>query len=116
MLQPQLQSESSVSGLMTQIEKQIEEEGVDSDMEIREAFRREARVKRFGPGLSVFIILMNKDKGKAKSRQSEINAFNRRIHFRINGNDNLILVDLIITDNNKVFATIINVQDFESDL
>jgi hypothetical protein len=51
---------------------------------------------------------MNKDKGKAKFRQLEINAFNRRIHFRINGNDNLILVDLIIINNNKVVVTIIN--------
>lgn len=52
---------------------------------------------------------MNKGKGKAKSRQLEVNVFNREIHFRIDGNDNLILVDPTITDNNKVVITIINV-------
>jgi hypothetical protein len=52
---------------------------------------------------------MNKCKGKAKSRQLEVNVFNREIHFRIDGNDNLILVDPTITDNNKVVITIINV-------
>jgi hypothetical protein len=76
---------------------------------MRETFRRKIRIKRFGSGLSALIILMNKCKGKAKSRQLEVNVFNREIHFRIDGNDNLILVDPTITDNNKVVITIINV-------
>ena len=105
-----------MSGLMAQIEKQIEEEGADSNAETREAFRRDARVKRFGPKFSILIILIDKGKGKAKSRQLEVNTSNPKIHFRINGNDNLILVDLIITDDNKIIVTITDVQDFESDL
>jgi hypothetical protein len=53
---------------MAQIEKQIKEKGADFDAETRETFRREARVKRFGPKSSVLIILIDKGKGKAKSR------------------------------------------------
>lgn len=101
---------------MTQIERQIEEEGADSNTEIREALRREACVKRFEPGPNALTILMDKSKGKAKPRQSEMNVFNRKIHFRIDGNDNLILIDLTIIDNNKVVAIVTNIQDFESDL
>jgi hypothetical protein len=76
---------------------------------MREVLRRKARVKRFGPKPSVPIILIDKGKGKAKPRQLEVNAPNRKIHFRIDGNDNLILVNLIITDDNKVVATIMDV-------
>lgn len=82
---------------------------------MREALRREARVKRFGPGPNASTILMDKGKGKTKPRQLEMNAPNRKIYFRIDGNDNLILIDLTTTDDNKVVAIVIDVQDFESD-
>jgi hypothetical protein len=111
---PQLKS--NMSELITQIKKQIEEKGTDSDAETREAFRREARVKRFGSKPSVLITLIDKGKGKAKSRQLEVNVSNPKIHFRIDGNDNLIFIDLTITDNNKIIVIITDMQDFESDL
>jgi hypothetical protein len=44
-----------------------------------------------------------------------MNVSNSKIHFRIDGNDNLILIDLIIIDDNKIIAIITDVQDFESD-